>query len=193
MIKQRRPSLSLSLSPSPAPSPQLDVPVACLLLPTLSASVVAFVCVLFFFVLFRFLRFLARLARARVTYLFLQDLLSCSERRHGGLLMSHLQSQLLITPFLLSLSSLSLSLSLLSLSLSLWKSSGKAPEKRERRERRERRETESLVTMKVHVLTEPGREAKDVQVSSGWSRWLLTTSLTCFQGWWWGGVFLLKN
>ena len=119
MIKQRRPSLSLSLSPSPAPSPQLDVPVACLLLPTLSASVVAFVCVLFFFVLFRFLRFLARLARARVTYLFLQDLLSCSERRHGGLLMSHLQSQLLITPFLLSLSSLSLSLfslSLLSLS-----------------------------------------------------------------------------
>ena len=116
MIKQRRPSLSLSLSPSPAPSPQLDVPVACLLLPTLSASVVAFVCVLFSFVLFRFLRFLARLARARVTYLFLQDLLSCSERRHGGLLMSHLQSQLLITPFLLSLSSLSLSLSLLSLS-----------------------------------------------------------------------------
>ena len=120
MIKQRRPSLSLSLSlsPSPAPSPQLDVPVACLLLPTLSASVVAFVCVLFFFVLFRFLRFLARLARARVTYLFLQDLLSCSERRHGGLLMSHLQSQLLITPFLLSLSSLSLSLSLSLLSLS---------------------------------------------------------------------------
>ena len=116
MIKQRRPFLSLSLSPSPAPSPQLDVPVACLLLPTLSASVVAFVCVLFSFVLFRFLRFLARLARARVTYLFLQDLLSCSERRHGGLLMSHLQSQLLITPFLLSLSSLSLSLSLLSLS-----------------------------------------------------------------------------